>query len=411
MINYFLLPLCLLAVGLFLLIKLRFFFVIHPIRTIREICEEIRDRESRRSLMLALAGTLGVGNIFGVSAGILIGGAGSVFWIFISSFFSMAIKYAETLLAYDSCKIKGGTAETVRRIFPRWGRTLSLVYAFLTVALALFMGGAMQSSALVDVAYSGIGLMPAISIFILLILLLPCLLFGVRKIEKITEIIIPLTTIIYIIMCFTVIFCNFHRLGDTFLRIFSSAFSFKGAIGGIIPLALSEGFSRGILSNEGGIGSSATAHLRGGERTPHRAGLFGILEVFFDTTLLCTLTGIAILVSVGDLTLYDTPMALVSAAFCSTLGGWSVYLLTILILSFAYATIGCWYFYGRLYSELYIPRLPFAILFVIFLIVPLVMKTDLLIFLVDIIIFLMALITLSAIIKGTKRIVALSLDG
>ena len=148
--------------------------------------------------MLALAGTLGVGNIFGVSAGILIGGAGSVFWIFISSFFSMVIKYAETLLAYDSCKLKGGTAETVRRIFPRWGGALSLVYAILTVALALLMGGAMQSSALVDVAYSGLGLMPAISIFILLILLLPCLLFGVRKIEKITEIIIPLTTIIYI---------------------------------------------------------------------------------------------------------------------------------------------------------------------------------------------------------------------
>ena len=100
-----LLPLMVGGVGIYLLFRLRFFFLIHPIRTVREIASALRDRDSRRSLALALAGTLGVGNIFGVAAGLMLGGAGSLFWLLVSSVFAMVIKYAETLLAYE---IKGG---------------------------------------------------------------------------------------------------------------------------------------------------------------------------------------------------------------------------------------------------------------------------------------------------------------
>ena len=134
-----LLPFMVGGVGIYLLFRLRFFYILHLIRTVREIASALRDRDSRRSLALALAGTLGVGNIFGVGAGLMIGGPGCLFWLLVSSFFAMVIKYAETLLAFD---IKGrrGFSDLLRPPF-------SLIYAVLIVLLSLFMGSAMQSAA------------------------------------------------------------------------------------------------------------------------------------------------------------------------------------------------------------------------------------------------------------------------
>ena len=392
------LPIMVGGVGIYLLLRLRFFFIVHPIRTVREIASALCDRDSRRSLALALAGTLGVGNIFGVGAGLMIGGAGSIFWLFVSSLFSMVIKYAETLLAFD---IKGrrGFSDLLRPPF-------SLIYAVLIVLLSLFMGSALQSAAVLDVAKCGLGIQPLFTAVILLLLLLPCLIHGVEKIEKITEIIIPLTTMIYIIMCFLVILTRIDHLKTAVFNILSSAFAPSSVVGGVVPIAIREGFSRGILSNEAGIGSSSMAHIRGGRRSPHTAGLFGILEVFFDTTLLCSLTGLAILMSGVSIPAFPTPMSLVTAAFVRTLGDFSGYVLTFLILSFAYATIICWYFYG---SEVCRHR-GFALVFIIFLLVPVVAKVDFLIYSTDLIIFFMALIVLSRIIKGRDRISLLSRD-
>ena len=391
-----LLPLLVGGVGVYLLFRLRFFYILHPIRTAREIASALRDRDSRRSLALALAGTLGVGNIFGVGAGLMIGGAGSLFWLMVSSVFAMVIKYAETLLAYD---VKGsrGFSDLLRP-------SLSLIYAILIVLLSLFMGSALQSAAVIDVAECGLGLNPVFSAIILLILLLPCLIYGIGKIEKITEIIIPMTTIIYITMCFCVIFMNFSRLPCVIAEIISSAFRPISFASGVIPVAVREGFSRGILSNEAGIGSSSMAHMRGGRRSPHVAGLFGIVEVFFDTTLLCGLTGLAILTSGVNISSFSTPMSMVTAVFVNTLGNFSGYVLTFLILSFAYATIICWYFYG---SEICRHR-GFSVAFIIFLLLPLVAKMDFLIYSTDLIILFMAVIVLSRIIKGRDRIDLLS---
>jgi AGCS family alanine or glycine:cation symporter len=402
MLNYFVLPLLLAIGGLFLLIKLRFFFIIHPVSTSREMGRGLRSPGRRRALMLALAGTLGVGNIFGVAAGIIIGGPGVVFWIALSSIFSMIIKYAETLLAFDMGR-RGGMGEVIDRTV---GGRAALVYAGLTVALALLMGGAMQSAAFCDLADFNLGIVSPFGGIILLLLVAPCLIFGADKAEKITEIIVPLTTIIYIFMCFSVIFINFARFPEVISQIFSSAFSLKNACLGILPIALTEGFSRGILSNEAGIGSSATAHIRGGESDPHRAGLFGILEVFFDTTLLCTLSGLAILLSITDVSSYTSPMELVNLAFVGSLGNASGHILTFVILSFAYATVICWYLYGTVYVGAYFSRFPFRALFALFLVFPL--NNRLLLTLVDLVIFPMTLIILFAIIKGKERIFALS---
>lgn len=410
----FLIPIMVMAVGVFLLIRLKFFFILHPIKTAKKFLHAAREREARRSLFLALAGTLGVGNIFGVAAGIMIGGEGSVFWLLLSSVFAMVIKYSETLLVFDSPIKRGGMASALPSVFSRLGKFLAPTYAALTVALALFMGSAMQGSALIDVATQNLGLDRLTVALALVVLLFPAIKGNSRKIESITEIIIPLTTIIYIFMSFCVIFLNFHKIPSVIFRIFSSAFSARAAAGGALSsvslIAIKEGFARGILSNEAGAGTSALGHSRSRARSPSVAGLFGMCEVFFDTTLLCMLTAFVILLSVDDISAYSTPMSLVNAAFIGTLGDFSGYILMILIFAFAYSTIICWCSYGEECALEYFPALsPFFIpLFALFILLSAYLPPSLLISAADIILLCMSLITLTAIIKKSDRITELS---
>ncbi len=409
----FLFPVLVTAVGTFLLFRLRFFFLLHPIRTARSFLSAAGDRSARRSLFLALAGTLGVGNIFGVAAGIMIGGVGSVFWLFLSSIFAMVIKYSETLLVFDTPEKSGGMAGALKSIFPSASSLLSPIYALLTVALSLFMGSAMQSSAVVDVASKTLSLSPALTALLLIISILPCVIGNGRKIESITEIVIPLTTIIYIFMSFCVIFVNFHKIPTVIFRIFSSAFSaqslFGGSISSVSLLAIKEGFARGILSNEAGVGTSALGHSRSQGRTPEVAGLFGMCEVFFDTTVLCTLTALVILLSVDDIAAFSTPMSLVTAAFTDSLGDFSGYILLILIFAFAYSTIICWYSYGAECTSLYFPVFKpiFAPIFALFILLSGTLSSSLLISATDVILLFMSVITLSAIVKKSNRIAEL----
>ncbi len=406
----FLLPILVSLVGIYLLFKLRFFFIIHPIKTANRFISALRERDARRAFCLALAGTLGVGNIFGVAAGIMIGGAGSVLWLFVSSVFAMVIKYSETLLVFDNLHAKGGMSAAIPDIFPRLGKLLSPTYALFTVALALFMGSAMQSTAVIDVADTALALKPEITALILVILFLPCVFGGAKKIESITEFLIPLTTIIYIIISFLVIFRNISELGTVINLIFSSAFSTDGILGGAVSsvsfLALKEGFARGILSNEAGVGTSALAHTRASGRTPNTAGLFGMCEVVFDTSILCMLTAFVILLAPIDISAYDTPMSLVAAAFTSVLGEWSGYLLLFLIFAFAYSTIICWYFYGYECSTQYFSKFKkiYIVAFPLFIIASSSISSGFLLYSIDLILFFMSLITLSAIIKKSERI-------
>ena len=403
----FILPVMVTIVGLYLLFKLKFFFILHPVRTVKEFLVEKKNKESISSLYLALAGTLGVGNIFGVAAGLMIGGEGSLFWLFLSSFFSAVIKYAEVVLTFDIHKGLG-MAGIISRTF-RCGNRISKLYAGLTVGLSLVMGGMMQSVAVYDVARQSAGFLPPISAVLLVILIIPALVGGVRKIEKITEKVIPLTTIIYILMCLCAILTNFKELPGTIMRVVCSAFSTKSIAGGTLALAIKEGFSRGILSNEAGAGTSALAHSRAKGRSPHVAGLFGMCEVFFDTTILCSLTGISILVSVDNISDYATPMELVCAAFRLSVGKFADLLLP-LIFSFGYATIICWFYYGFEYSLFYFPKkskcfLPIFLLCVSF---SYLVSQSFMIYLTDIVLLLMTMLTLSCIVKRLDRIVLLS---
>ena len=410
MLISFLLPIALTAVGIYLLIKLRFFYILHPLRTAGEFLTSARDREARRSLFLALAGTLGVGNIFGVCAGLLIGGAGVVFWLVLSSFFSSVIKYAETVLAFCFPGNDRGMSKVFSTVFKKKGIAISAVYSFLTILLALFMGAAIQSRAVCDVAYFSFGFSPFCSGIILFVLFLPCIIGGIEKIEKTTETIIPLTMIVYILMCFAVIFFNFSKIPATVNAIFSSAFRPCSIAGGGVAVAIKEGFARGILSNEAGVGTSAMAHTRTQGRSPHIAGLFAMSEVFFDTTLLCTLTAFTVLVSCDNITSFSSPMLLIYSSFCACFGKAGGYIFSFLVLFFAYSTIICWYFYGHKCTSVIFPKgvQIYAVLFVVFLLFNSFISYEMLIYSTDYILLVMSVFTLSALVKCAERIALLS---
>jgi AGCS family alanine or glycine:cation symporter len=271
------------------------------------------------------------------------------------------------------------------------------------------MGSALQAEAVVDVAEQTIAMRPIFTSLILAVLMLPCIIGGAEKIENITEFVIPLTTIIYITMCFCVIFTNLSDLPRVVSVIISEAISPSAILGGGVMVAIKEGFARGILSNEAGLGTSSLAHSRATARSPRVAGLFGILEVFFDTTLLCGLTGLVILLSVDDPSAYSSPMSLVRAAFSASLGAFSAFLLLLSIFLFAYSTVICWYFYGSRQTHGYVfIKASFIFLFLFFLFLPTFAAPSFLLYLTDLIILLMSIITLVSITKKKDRISDLS---
>ncbi len=413
------LPILIFGVGFYLLVRLRFFFMLHPIKTVRNIASSLKSADSRRALSLALAGTLGVGNIFGVAAGIIIGGAGSVFWLLLSAVFAMVIKYAETLLSFDNLSEgSSGMHMAMLSVFPKYGKAVSLIYAALCLSLAFVMGASMQSAAVIGVAENTLHMNPVLAGIALAALVAFSVVGGAKKIEKTTALFIPLTTFIYIIMSFLAIFLNISRLPMAISMIFSSAFSPLAAGGGILAFfssaALKEGFARGILSNEAGCGTSSLAHTRAKERTPHEAGLFGMCEVFFDTVVLCMLTATVILVSVDNPSAYSAPMALVSAAFSASLGEWSELVLLFCVFSFAYSTVICWYYYGSECTRYLFGgrgRVLFLMLFVAFIVFGSRLESGVLLYLTDTVILFMSALTLFVLVKKSGRIKELSQIG
>ena len=412
------LPLVIFFAGLYFLFKLRFFFVFHPIRTLRLAFDVLKDKRARASLFLALAGTLGVGNIFGVAVGIIIGGAGSVFWIVLSSVFSSALKYAEVTLTLD-CKETVGYGPAFSGVLKSLGgasgRSLSAVYTIATLALSLIMGGAMQSGAATALCteYFGVGTL-VVSVFFCLLLIFAII--GKRsRISRITELLIPVATVLYILLSACALGVNCEKIPSAVTLIFKEAFTPSavggGAVGFLFSTAVREGFSRGMLSNEAGAGTSASAHIDSGIEEPGKAGVMGIIEVFFDTTLLCTLTGLVILTSVEDLSKHKGGMELVYHAFVGALGNFSGLLLTSVVFVFAYSTVICWYYYGTRAARGLLGRtggavfLPFFLGFCLF---GGFIKDGPLIILTDLAMLVLGVICTYTLIKSSDRIKALS---
>lgn len=404
------LPLLVLFSGIYFTVVLRGFQFFKIRGIFREIKNELKSPRAISSLILALAGTLGVGNVTGVAVGIAAGGAGSVFWLVVSSIFSAPIKYCEVALCADAnC---GGMGALIKKSFNKLGSPLSLVYTLLCLILSLVMGASLQSASIGECAREALGIKPSYLGIVLVAFTLFIAFGGADKIESAVKIIIPLTTMLYILMCLCVIIPNISNLPSTVINIFTSAFNFRACSGGLLGFftsrAVREGFARGMLSNEAGAGTSAMAHSRAGKRGAVSGGVLGMLEVFFDTVVLCPLTALTILItgkSEGGIT----------ALLCAFTGRipLSSFLLFISIFFFAASTLLCWLFYGEsCFSALFpsLPRSVFVILFTVFTCFGLVAPTVKLIPLCDLCLLFMSAITLSVLFKNTRRIKEISMS-
>lgn len=407
------------AVGFYMLIKLRFFFVIHPVKTLKKIGKGLKKDGSFASLSLALAGTLGIGNIFGVALGLIIGGAGSVFWMLVSTLFASVIKYSEIVISNDndpknSFKI-GSIFESLGKNFGKIGCFFAFVYASACLSLSLSMGAGLQIGAVSESVTDLFDTPPIIVGIIGAILILISVIGGIERIEKITSFAIPMTTIIYILIALSVIFVNRNNIPSAIRLVFDGAFSYRGTVGGIFGFfssrAVREGYSRGILSNEAGAGTSSMAHSRSISSTPSELGLMGIVEVFFDTVILCSLTSLMILTSDVDFASYDKGMPLVFDSVVGSLGDFAGYMLLLCVVFFAYSTVVCWYYYGQRCSSFLFSingKRLFAPVYILFLILSPLVGNYILVAATDVFILILTFITLFVIIKKSDRILVLS---
>ena len=264
-------------------------------------------------------------------------------------------------------------------------------------------------------ARTSFGITPLFMAVVTVALVILGILGGNDRIEKITAFAIPLTTIIYIFLTLSVIIYNSDSLAYTVKLVVISAFSPRSAIGGgvgfFMSVPLREGFARGLLSNEAGAGTSSIAHSRSGLISPSTAGILGILEVWFDTGLVCMLTGFSILLSVPDPSAFSDGMALVSYSVGNLFGTVGKRLLTLTVLSFAFATVICWYYYGtEAWATLFgkRKRAVFLPLFLLFVFLGCFADSILLVTLTDALMLIASILTLSALVKSSDRIKTLS---
>ncbi len=416
------LPLMIILVGTYILIKLRFFYILHPVRTLKFTFKEKNSKKPLISLMLALAGTLGVGNIVGVAFGIYTGGAGSVFWLCVSALFSSAIKYAEVSLS--SGHRTGLGIISVIKSDGVFSEELSKIYAFLSLILSFTMGSLLQAEAVAVSTESFNEKLTSPILIIIFIFTASICILGKEKIKFSVTAVIPLATVTYSVMCLFVIFCEWKRIPEVVFNIIHSAFNvsaLSGGIGGfLISSGMKEGFARGLLSNEAGAGTSSFSHtshtvddtenlnadIAYDSLYPMRAGIFGILEVIFDTLLLCPLTALAILLGANN-QFFSGTTAEISAIFENYIGPFAPILLFFSITAFAVSTVLCWYYYGRV-SYSYITRKRhvwlFSLIFMISLAIGLTFEIPKLIFINDTILFSMSAITLYTIILNRKNL-------
>ncbi len=360
------LPVLLISVGVYLGIRLKFFYVFHPLKLLKALKEGGVEGGTSpfKALSMALAGTLGVGNISGVAAAITAGGAGAVFWMWISAFAAMSIKYAEVYLAVlyrrwafekGSAVYKGGAPYYIKEgLSTKFGKNvaakLAAFFALLLVSNSLLTGNIVQINAAASVTSK---VPPLLCGAVVAVIVLAVVAGGVSRIGDFTVKVIPFLSVVYIVLSLYVIFSNVGDVPAVFEMIFKDAFSFKAAGSGImgygIMRAMRFGVTRGIFSNEAGCGTAPTAHASANTKSPHHQGCFGIFEVFSDTVVLCTMTALVVLLARMKMPytvegLDGIPLSLRSyGAFCGKVGEWAI---GVSVIVFALATIICQSFYG-----------------------------------------------------------------
>lgn len=357
-------PMLLIFGGIFFCFKLRFFFIRYPRKLIKVLCDKRVGEKtpSFRALTLALAGTLGVGNIVGVSAAIFMGGFGAVFWMWVSALCAMVLKYAEIVLAMchrrygKDGKGHGAAMYYIKDCFSsrgmkRVGVLLAAVFALFCIINSITMGSVIQSNAVVGALDGVFSIPPAVTGACLSAVALFLVRKGGEGMARFTEKLVPFMTLGYVILSLAVLILRADCLGEAFLKIFEEAFSFDAGVYGVGGFLLSKavrfGTMRGLVSNEAGCGTAPAAHAVSDCKEAAKQGVFGIFEVFVDTILLCTLTALVVIVSYGDVSRFGENFIMMTiGAYEAVLGGFASYFMSISVLCFGFATIVCWAHYG-----------------------------------------------------------------
>ncbi len=321
-----------------------------------------------QSLCTALAATIGTGNIAGVAAAIVVGGPGSIFWMWIVAFFGMMTNFSENVLGiyYRRRNARNewcggamyylndglGSKKGCKQI----GAILAVLFSIFCVLASFGIGNMSQINSIAVNMNTAFGLPAFVTGIILMILAGLVIVGGLKRIAAVTEKLVPFMAVIYLIGALVVCFVNIQNFGAVFSAIIKGAFGLKAAGGGIvgsgIAMAMQMGMKRGVFSNEAGLGSSVMVHSSSNVREPVVQGMWGIFEVFADTIIVCSITAFAVLSSglvdleTGAVLSDQVSTALVAEAFSTVFGKFGSAFIAIAILFFAFSTVLGWSQYG-----------------------------------------------------------------
>jgi alanine or glycine:cation symporter, AGCS family len=308
-----------------------------------------------QAVATALASTVGVGNIAGVATAISIGGPGALLWLWVSGLLGMGTKFAEIVIALhyrekdETGVMRGGAMYTLKNgLGMPW---LGSVFALLVSLAAFGIGNMVQANSVADSLRASFGIDTTVTGIIMASLTAAVILGGIRRIGEVTEILVPFMAVFYLGGAIVILIRFAAEIPAAFALVFSSAFSGAAASGAFagatVMMALRYGVARGLFSNEAGLGSAPMVHAAARTDHPVRQGLYGIFEVFIDTILVCTVTGLAILVT-GVWDDGATGAALAGQAFSVGLPGtWGNIVVTTSLVLFAFSTLIGWSFYGE----------------------------------------------------------------
>ncbi|MDA1477214.1 alanine/glycine:cation symporter family protein [Bacillus changyiensis] len=350
-------PLLILIVGTGIFLTFRLIFL--PIRllpySLKLAFSKNQDKSSEgdishfQALMTALAATVGTGNIVGVASAVIAGGPGAIFWMWFAAFFGMATKYAEAVLAVRF-RIKGKNGEMSggpmyyleHGLKQKW---LGVLFAIFGALAAFGIGNMVQANSVSGVMESTFSVPTWVTGIIVTVFTALVILGGIKSIGKVTSFFVPIMALFYVISGLIIIISNFELVPGAISLIFSDAFTGQAVAGGAIGTVIRWGVARGVFSNEAGLGSAPIAAAAAKTDMPARQALVSMTQVFIDTLVVCSITGISIIM--GDMYTLEKNDALTSLTFGHFLGPAGSTIVAVGLLLFAYSTILGWSYYGE----------------------------------------------------------------